>query len=111
MAEYCEWTKKGVALSDVTAESEYGVSRDFIIKGIKTADLEYRNGEMWGNPYLRILRSQLEKYISKELGDAYLVKVKHQAELCEVKKNIASLKKKLKVLESRKTDIELLLKE
>lgn len=111
MAEHGEWTMKGAALGDVTAEAEYGVDRSFIIKGIKSADLEYRNGEMWGNPYLRVLRSQLEKYISKELGDVYLANVKHQAELREVKKNIASLKKKLKVLESRKTDIELLLKE
>lgn len=110
MAEYGEWNMKGATLSDVTAEAEYGVDRSFIIKGIKTADLEYREGAIWGNPYLRILRSQLEKYISKELGNAYLVKVKHQAELREVKRNIASLKKKLKVLESRKTDIELLLK-
>lgn len=111
MSEHGEWTRKGAALSNVTAEAEYGVGTDFIIKGINTGDLEYRDGAIWGNPYIRVLRSQLEKYISKEFGEAHLVKVKHQAELREVKKNIASLKKKLKVLESRKTYIELLLKE
>jgi hypothetical protein len=34
MAEYGEWNGKGATLSDVTAGKEYGVSRDFIIKGI-----------------------------------------------------------------------------
>ena len=60
MAEYGEWNRKGAALSDVTALKEYGVSREFIVKGIRAGKLEYREGVMWGNPYLRLLRSQLE---------------------------------------------------
>jgi hypothetical protein len=106
MAGYGEWNRKGATLSDVTAEAEYGVSRDFIVKGIEMAKLEYRDGVMWGNPYLRILRSQLEKYIGEELGDAYLLKIKNQAELCKIKKEISNLKKKLKDLEGQKADIE-----
>lgn len=68
MAEYGEWNRKGATLSDVTATKEYGVSRDFILKGIRAVKLEYRKGAIWGNPYLRILRSQLEQYIAEELG-------------------------------------------
>ena len=44
MAEYGEWNRKGATLSDVTAKAEYGVSRDFIVKGIQTGKLEYREG-------------------------------------------------------------------
>ena len=33
MAEYGEWNRKGAVLSDVTAQKEYGVTRDFIVKG------------------------------------------------------------------------------
>ena len=105
MAEYGEWNRKGATLSDVTAEADYGVTRDFIIKGIQTARLEYRDGSIWGNPYLRLLRSQLEKYIGEELGETYLVKVKNQAELRKVKKETSDLKKKLKALEGRKADL------
>ncbi|MBI4267826.1 MAG: hypothetical protein HY662_03470, partial [Chloroflexi bacterium] len=68
MAEYGEWNRKGATLSDVTAKAEYDVSRDFIVKGIQTGKLEYRDGAIWGNPYLRVLRSQLERYIAEELG-------------------------------------------
>ncbi len=106
MAEYGEWNRKGATLSDVTAKAEYGVSRDFIVKGIETDRLEYRDGAIWGNPYLRILRSQLEKYITEELGEDYLVRVKGQTELRRIKKEISELKKKLNVLQDRKTDLE-----
>jgi hypothetical protein len=37
MAEYVEWNRKAATLSDVTAQTEYGVNRDFIVKGIRSA--------------------------------------------------------------------------
>ena len=64
MADYGEWNRKGATLSDTTAKKEYGLSRDFIVKGIRAGKLEYREGTIWGNPYLRVLRSQLERLYS-----------------------------------------------
>ena len=46
MAEYGEWNRKGATLSDVTAQKEYGVDRDLIMKGITAGKLEYREGAM-----------------------------------------------------------------
>jgi hypothetical protein len=69
MAEYGEWGQKGATLSDSTATKEYGVDRDFIVKGIRAGKLEYREGSTWGNPFIRILRSQLERYVADELGE------------------------------------------
>lgn len=106
MAEYGEWNRKGATLSDVTAKAEYGVSRDFIAKGIQTGKLEYREGSIWGNPYLRVLRSQLEKYIAEKLGEDYLLRVKNQTELRRVKKEISDLKKRLEGLQRRKNELE-----
>jgi hypothetical protein len=106
MAEYGEWNRKGATLSDVTAKAEYGVSRDFIVKGIQTGKLEYRDGAIWGNPYLRVLRSQLEKYIAEGLGEDYLLRVKNQTELRRVKKEISDLKKRLEGLQERKHELE-----
>ena len=45
-------------------EKEYGVDQNFIERGIRGGQLEYRQGSVWGNPYLRLLRSQLEQYIT-----------------------------------------------
>lgn len=106
MAEYGEWNQKGATLSDVTAKKEYGVDRDFIIKGIEAGKLEYRNGAIWGNPYLRILKSQLEKYIVEKLGKKYLAKVQNETELKKIKREISAINKKLKTLQLRKTEIE-----
>jgi hypothetical protein len=106
MAEYGEWNRKGATLSDVTAQKEYGVPRDFIVKGIESGKLECRDGAIWGNPYLRILRSQIELYIAAQLGPEYLASKKSQTELRVVKKEIADLRQKLAALEARKAVLE-----
>ncbi len=110
MAEYGEWNRKGAVLSDVTAQKEYGISRDLILEGIKAGKLEYREGAVWGNPYLRILRSQLEPYIAERLGPEYLASRKAKTELRAIGKEIADLKKKLAELEARKVELERALK-
>ncbi|GAB6058295.1 hypothetical protein [Desulfonatronum parangueonense] len=110
MAEYGEWVRKGAVLSDVTAEKEYKISRDFIHQGINLGKLEFREASIWGNPFIKILRSQLEAYIAEEFGKEYLVEVKGKAELRTIKKDINTLKKKLKELEGRKAELEALLK-
>lgn len=84
MAEYGEWTRKRATLSDVTARKEYGVDWDFIVKGINSGKLEYREGAIHGNPYLRVLRRQLEAYITEELGDDYLHRWQEKTELREL---------------------------
>ena len=106
MAEHGEWNRKGATLSDMTAQKEYGVPGDFIVKGIESGKLECRDGAIWGNPYLRILRSQLELYIAAQLGPEYLANKKSQTELRAVKKEIADLKPKLAALEARKAALE-----
>ena len=106
MAEYGEWNQKGATLSNVTAKTEYGIDEAFIVKGIKAGILEYQEGTVWGNPFLRLLRSQLEKYIIQELGEKYLLKIKGELELRKIKKEISDLKKRLNVLQLRKTALE-----
>jgi hypothetical protein len=39
MVQYGEWNLKGATLSDITAKKEYGVDRQFIIKGINSGKL------------------------------------------------------------------------
>ena len=110
MAEYGEWNRKGATLSDKTAKKEYGVDRDFIVKGIRAGKLEYRQGSIWGNPYLRLLRRQLEQYIAEELGKGRLSDGKKQTELRKIKKEITRLKNRLNELEARRTELENLMK-
>ena len=106
MVEYGEWNRKGATLSDVTAKKEYGVGRDFIVRGIRAGKLEYRDGSIWGNPYLRILRRQLENYIAEQRGTTFLASGKDQTELRKIKKEMADLKRRLAALQARRTEIE-----
>ena len=71
--------------------------------------LEYRNGAIWGNPYLRVLRSELERYITDVLGADYLLKTTGRSELRKIKKEMAELSKRLDELQARKTKIETVL--
>jgi hypothetical protein len=106
MADDGEWNRKGASLSDAAAQKEYGVTRAFIIAGINAGELEYREGSMWGNPYLTVLRSQLERYIAVLLTPDYLAKQQAAAELRALNKEISAAKKKLTVLEARKAELE-----
>jgi hypothetical protein len=106
MADSGEWNRKGAVLSDVTAQKEYGVTRAFIVAGIEAGSLAFREGLMAGNPYLRVLRSQLEPYIAARLGAEALAARKTQTEWRAVNRDIAATRKKLRVLEARKLELE-----
>jgi ubiquinone biosynthesis protein UbiJ len=55
---------------------------------------------------LRILRSQLERYIAEQFGSQRVASAVTQTELRKLNKEIAGLKKKLAALELRKAEIE-----
>ena len=82
------------------------MTRDLIVTGIQTGKLEYREGAVWGNPYLRVLRSQLERYIAEQLGSEYLSRKKAKTELRVITKEISVLRDKLAELETRKAKLE-----
>jgi len=103
MAEYGEWSRKGATLSEATARKEYGVDPDFIVKGINAGKLEYREGAIHGNPYIRVLRGQLEAYVAEELGDDYLRSWREKTELREITREMALLRKRLDELEARRS--------
>ena len=106
MADYGEWNRKGATLSDVTAQKEFGVTRDFIVKGIRAGKLECREGSIWGNSYIRVLRSQLEPYVAEQYGEDRLARGKNQTELRGITKEMTALKKRLSELQARKTELE-----
>ncbi len=51
-------------------------------------------------------RTLLEQYIAEELGADRLSSAKNQIELRKVKKEIAGLKKRLRELQTRRTELE-----
>jgi hypothetical protein len=110
MAEHGEWNRRGATLSDVNAEKEYRITRDFIVAGIRAGKLEYREEAVWGNPYLRIIRRQLERYIEETLGRDQFLKKKATTELRAINKELTDIRKRITELEARKAEFERVLK-
>jgi len=102
-----EWTAKGATLSDKTACDEYGLTRTDIIKAINEGKLQFREGNIYGNPYFRLLRSEVEELYKNKFGKASLEKEKATRELKKINKEIRKLKTSLKELENRKKELEL----
>jgi len=73
-----EWTAKGGTLSDKTVYDEYGLTRTDIIKAINEGKLHFREGNIYGNPYLRLLRSEVECLYRKKFGRQHLKREKWQ---------------------------------
>ena len=55
-----EWQRKGATLSDKTARQEFGLTQDEIYDAIDAGTLQYRHAHMHGNPWLRLLRREVE---------------------------------------------------
>jgi hypothetical protein len=61
---------------------------------------------MHGNPYIRVLRRQLEQYIAEERGDSYLREWKDRTELRAIKREMTEPRKRLDELKARAAQIE-----
>ena len=106
MYDDSEWNGKGATLSDKTARKEYGLSQDEIVKAIKCGRLDYRQNASHGNPYLRLLRREVEELVKHTLGNKYLKEVKLKTELSAVTRELRKLKKQVVQLEKRKAELE-----
>src|SRR5260370_31130827 len=67
--ERYEWQRKGATLSDKTAREEFGLTQDEIYDAIDAGTLQYRQAAMHGNPWLRLLRREVEALARASHGD------------------------------------------
>jgi hypothetical protein len=105
------WVTKGATLSDKSAQKEYGLTRQEMVEGIRAGKLQYRENNIYGNPYLKLIRREVEALINEKYGDDHLAKKKLKTELAEVKKTLKALKSKATTLEKRKAELLILLGE
>ena len=99
------WFKKGATLSDKSAQKEFGLTQEEIIEGIEDGKLQYRNNNVFGNPYLRLLRSEVEVFVDEKYGSDYLRKKKNKKELAQTNKELKGLKAQVASIEQRKAEL------
>ena len=98
-------TEKGGTLSDKSARKEFGLTQEEIIGAIECGKFQYRENYMHGNPYLRLIRREVEAFVDEEYGKNYLERKKLKKELSEVNKALRRLKAELSSLERRKDEL------
>jgi len=79
-----EWTSKGATFSDKRAREEFGLTEDEIIRAIQAGRLQYREGSMYGNPWFRLLRREVEALVKKDRGAKYLADQQAKTELARI---------------------------
>ncbi len=105
------WTTKGATLSHKSVEKEFGLTFDEIVAGIRAGKLQYRENNIYGAPFLRLIRSEVEALVNEKYGKNYLNKKKWKKELSDIKKTLKALKEQTLTLENRKAELDNLLAE
>ena len=99
-------SKKGATLSDKSARQEFGLTQQEIVAGIRAGKLQFRESNMHGNPWYRLLRHEVEALVQETGGQDHLHKKKLQKELADLSKEARKLKTRLKAIERRQAELK-----
>jgi hypothetical protein len=97
-----EWARQGATLSDKTARAEFGLTQDEIYAAIDAGKPQYRPAAMHGNPWLRLLRREVEDLVSARHGERYLREQQARTELKRVNRELKQRRAQLAALEERR---------
>jgi len=100
-----EWQRKAATLSDKTARKEFGLTQDEIVQAIRAGKLHYREASMHGNPWLRLLRREVEALVKTRHGDNYLKDRQAKTELARINRELKRLKTQIAALEERRSKL------
>jgi hypothetical protein len=99
------WSKKGATLSDKSACKEFGLTQEEIVTAIRKGKLQYRMNSIYGNLFLRLVRSEVEKLVDEKHGGDYLKQKKLEKELAQVNKELKTLNARAACLEKRRVEL------
>jgi hypothetical protein len=100
-----EWSQKGATLSDKTARKEFGLTQDEIMAAIEAGRLQYRVGVIHGNPWLRLLRREVEELMDSTYNDRDHRKRRARAELARIDRDLKKLRAEVAALEEHRATL------
>jgi hypothetical protein len=100
-----EWSRKGATLSDKTARKEFGLTQDEIVAAIQAGQLQYRVGVVHGNPWLRLLRREVEQLMNTTYNDRDHQRRRARADLAVVDRNLKKLRTEVAALEEQRAKL------
>ena len=112
MRDYTQpgWSDKGATLSDKTARKEFGLTQQEILDAVNAGELQFRQSFIHGNPFLRLLRHEVEAFVAKKHGKDHLRTKLLKKELAEVNRELKRLRVETASLELRKAELLEMLK-
>lgn len=99
------WIRKGATVSDKSARKEFGLTQQEIFAAMRSGKLQFRESNMHGNPWFRLLRHEVESLVSQKSGQDHLHKKKLEKELADIHKETRKLKARLIVLDRRRAEL------
>jgi transcriptional regulator with XRE-family HTH domain len=106
-----EWARKGATLSEKTAREEYGLTQEQIEEAIRAGTVQYRLASTHGNPWLRLLRHDIENLVTALHGEQHLKQRHAQAELARIDRELKHLRAQIAELEQRRSQLTAQLQE
>jgi hypothetical protein len=100
-----EWRRKGATLSDKTAQEEFGLKWEEIVRAIRAGKLHCQQQSMHGSPWFRLLRREVEALVTEQHGVNYLKDRQAKTELARINRELKRLKGQIAVLEERKSKL------
>ncbi|MCC7173545.1 MAG: hypothetical protein IT459_24095 [Planctomycetes bacterium] len=99
------WQLKGATLGEKTARKEFGLTQDEIFQAIRDGRLQVRQGSMHGNPWLRLLRHEVEALVRARHGEDGLKDRQARTELAHIDRELRRLKAEIATLEARRAQL------
>jgi len=99
------WSQKGATLSDKSARQEFGLTQPEIIAAIRAGKLQFRESNMHGNPWYRLLRHEVESFVKHQSGSDSLHKKKIEKELTDLNKEARKIATRMKAIERRRAEL------
>ena len=99
------WSRKGATLSDKSARQEFGLTQQEIVAAIRADKLQFRESNMHGNPWFRLLWHEVEALVKEKSGEDRLHQKKLQKELADLSKEARKIKTRLNAIERRRAEL------
>ncbi len=99
------WQQRGATLSDKSARKDFGLTQEEIFAAMRAGKLQFRQSNMHGNPWFRLLRHEVEAFVREKGGQDHLHKKKLQKELTNLNKEARKIKTRLKAIERRREEL------
>ena len=81
-----------------TAQEEFGLTREQIVRAVRGGKLHCQQQSMHGNPWLRLLRREVEALVKEQYGANYLRGRQAKTELAHINRELKRLKNQIAAL-------------